>query len=97
MTLYVVSFSYFSHRVLLVFAQAFVIYIFRFFLLGFLKIVFILRDVQVLKRSVTTQIYSNHLDIGTSWQPPRRCVAWRPPAELSRLPPPHHIERWPHM
>jgi hypothetical protein len=37
MTLYVISFSYFSHRVLLVFAQAFVIYIFRFFSTGFFE------------------------------------------------------------
>jgi hypothetical protein len=49
MTLYVVAFSYFSHRVSGVFAQAFVIYILRFFPLDFLKIVFILYDVQVLK------------------------------------------------
>jgi hypothetical protein len=46
---YDVAFSYFSHRASRVFTQAFIIYIFRFFPLGFLKIVFILRDVQVLK------------------------------------------------
>jgi hypothetical protein len=49
MALYVVALSYFSHRVSGVFAQIFVIYIFRFFPLGFLKIIFILRKVQVLK------------------------------------------------
>jgi hypothetical protein len=49
MTLYVVAFSYLFHRVLGVFAQSFVIYIFRFFSPGFSKIVFIIRDVQVLK------------------------------------------------
>jgi hypothetical protein len=48
MTLYVVAFFCFSHRVSGVFTQAFVIYIFRFFLLGFSKIVFILCDVQML-------------------------------------------------
>jgi hypothetical protein len=50
MILYAVAFSYFSHRVSGVFAQALVIYIFIFFPLDFLKIVFILGDVQVLKR-----------------------------------------------
>jgi hypothetical protein len=44
-TVYVVAFSYFSHRVLGVFAQTFVIYIFRFVSLNFSKIVFILCDV----------------------------------------------------
>jgi hypothetical protein len=48
-TFYVAAFSYFFHRVSRVFAQAFAIYIFRFFPLGFSKIVFILCDVQVLK------------------------------------------------
>jgi hypothetical protein len=45
MTLYVIAFSCFSHMVSGVFAQAFVIYIFRFFSLGFSNIVFILCDV----------------------------------------------------
>jgi hypothetical protein len=47
MTLYVVVLFYFSHRVLGVFAQAFVIYIFNFFSLDFSKI--ILSEVQALK------------------------------------------------
>jgi hypothetical protein len=53
MKLYVVAFSYFFHRVLGVFAQAFIIYIFRFFLLSFLKITFIVCKVQSLKGDVT--------------------------------------------
>jgi hypothetical protein len=44
MILYDVAFSFF-HRILEIFAQAFVIYIFRFFPLNFLKILFILHDV----------------------------------------------------
>jgi hypothetical protein len=50
MTLYDVPFLLFFHRVSVVFTQVFIIHIFRFFSLNFLKIVFILRDVQVLKR-----------------------------------------------
>jgi hypothetical protein len=50
MILYDVALSYFSHRVSGVFAQIFVIYIFKFFPLGFLKIIFILHKVQALKR-----------------------------------------------
>jgi hypothetical protein len=57
MTLYVVAFSYFSHRDSRVFAQVFVIYIFRFFPLGFSKIIFILRKVQALKGSIRIQKY----------------------------------------
>jgi hypothetical protein len=49
MIFYIVAFSYFFHRVSRVFAQIFVIYIFRFFPLIFLNIAFILCDVQVLK------------------------------------------------
>jgi hypothetical protein len=56
--LYAVTFSYFPHRVSGVFAHTFVIYIFRFFSLGFLKIVFILRNVQVLKRGVLQHEYT---------------------------------------
>jgi hypothetical protein len=48
------SFLLFSPHGLGVFAQAFVIYIFRFFPLGFSKIKFIICDVQVLKGGVTT-------------------------------------------
>jgi hypothetical protein len=48
-TFYAIAFSYFPHRVLGVFAQAFVIYIFGFFILDFSKIVFILCGVQVFK------------------------------------------------
>jgi hypothetical protein len=49
MTLYVVAFSYFFHRVSGVFSHAFIIYIFRFFPLGFSKIIFILHEIQALK------------------------------------------------
>jgi hypothetical protein len=57
MILYVVSFSCFSHRVSGVFTQTFVIYIFRFFSLGFSKIIFILCDVQVIKK----ECYKTHI------------------------------------
>jgi hypothetical protein len=50
MIFYVIVFSYFPHRVLGVLAQTFNIQIFRFFSTEFfLKIVFILYDIQVLK------------------------------------------------
>jgi hypothetical protein len=52
MTLFVIAFSCFPHWISGVFAQAYIIYIFRFFPLVFLKIVFILCDVQILKGSV---------------------------------------------
>jgi hypothetical protein len=42
-TLHVIAFFYFSHRVSRVFTQAFIICVFRFFLLIFSKIVFIMR------------------------------------------------------
>jgi hypothetical protein len=47
--LYIVAFSYFSLGILGVFTQVFIIYIFRFFLLDFLKIIFILHEVHVVK------------------------------------------------
>jgi hypothetical protein len=49
MTFYVLHFSYFFHRVSEIFAHAYYIQIFRFFSTGFLKMVFILCDIQVLK------------------------------------------------
>jgi hypothetical protein len=61
MTLYVIAFSYFFHRISRVFAQAFVIYIFRFFALDFLKIIFILCDIQTLKRECYNTNISDHL------------------------------------
>jgi hypothetical protein len=47
MILYVVVFFCFSHKVSRIFAQVFIIYIFRFFSLDFLKIIFILYNIQV--------------------------------------------------
>jgi hypothetical protein len=49
MVLYIVVFSCFFYRVTEVFTQVFIIYIFSFFSLNFLKISFILCDVQVIK------------------------------------------------
>jgi hypothetical protein len=43
------------------FTQTFIIYIFRFFLLNFLKIVFILHDIQVLKEQCYNTYVSDHL------------------------------------
>jgi hypothetical protein len=87
MILYAVAFSYFFHRVLRVFAQAFVIYIFRFFSLGFSKIVFILCDIQVLKRVLQNICLDDHLSPTSTGN---RC-ADRPPgvplAEQPRPPP----------
>jgi hypothetical protein len=57
MTFHDVAFSCFSHRVSGVFVHAFVIYIFKFFPLNFLKIIFILRNIQVLKGGIKTQKY----------------------------------------
>jgi hypothetical protein len=71
-TLYDVAFSYFFHRVSGVVAQACIIYIFRFFPLGFLKIIFVLRDVQV---SVSIQICDHlykHQEPPPHRQPPPR-------------------------
>jgi hypothetical protein len=50
MTLYTVTLSCFFRKVSGVFAQAFIIYIFIFVPLNFLKIIFILREVQTLNR-----------------------------------------------
>jgi hypothetical protein len=61
MTLYVVAFSYFSYMVSGVFAQVFVIYIFRFFSTVFSKIVFIPRDVQVLNGQCYNTTVCDHL------------------------------------
>jgi hypothetical protein len=49
-TLYTVTLSCFFRKVSEVFAQAFIIYIFIFVPLNFLKIIFILREVQTLNR-----------------------------------------------
>jgi hypothetical protein len=49
-TFHVVVFSLFSHMILGVFAQSFVIYIFKFFIRFFSKIIFILNNVEVLKK-----------------------------------------------
>jgi hypothetical protein len=57
MIFYDIAFSCFSHRVSGVFAQAFIIYIFRFFPLDFLKIVFIMYDVQMLNGECYNTIF----------------------------------------
>jgi hypothetical protein len=58
-TLYTVAFFDFSHKFLGAFAHIFIIYIFRFFLLDFLKIVFILREVQALKgKCYSTKVFT---------------------------------------
>jgi hypothetical protein len=59
--LYVVVFSYFSHIVSGVFTQPFIIYIFKIFSLDFLKIIFILYDIQVLKE----KYYKTYIHITT--------------------------------
>jgi hypothetical protein len=59
MTLYDVAFSYFLHRVSGVFAQAFIIS--SVFSLGFLKIIFILHDIQVLKGECYNTKSCDHL------------------------------------
>jgi hypothetical protein len=50
MIFYVIVFFCFFHRVLVVFTPTLIIYIFRFFSLSFLKIIFILRDIQALRK-----------------------------------------------
>jgi hypothetical protein len=77
--LYIVAFSCFPHRVSGVFAQTFVIYIFKFLPMGFSKIEFILCDVMCSRGSVTTQMLSDHLSPTSSRQQPCRRVAWRAP------------------
>jgi hypothetical protein len=63
MTVYDVAFYCFFHMVLEVFAQVFIIYIFRFFSIGFSKIVFILREIQALKgKCYNTNVYVCHLN-----------------------------------
>jgi hypothetical protein len=57
MIFYTIVSSHFSHMVSGVFAQAFVIYIFKFFSLDFLNIVLILCDVQVLKGECYNTIF----------------------------------------
>jgi hypothetical protein len=75
--LYDIAFSYFYHRV----SGVFIIYIFRFFPLCFLKIIFILCEVQALKGDITIHMCV-YLTLERSWQPsgwqlPHRCVARR--------------------
>jgi hypothetical protein len=61
MIVYAVAFFCFFHRFSGVFAQVFIIYIFSFSPLRFLKIIFILSDVQVLKG----ECYKTHIYVIT--------------------------------
>jgi hypothetical protein len=62
MILYIIAFSCFFHKVLEVFVQAFSIQIFRFFPLHFLKIIFIICVVQVIKGKCYNTKQSDHMN-----------------------------------